>query len=77
MLNGLHVALYRDDSFVHWAEVTERVSTYCLVSDGSLSGADFQVFILRPLLTQAKLESVCVCGGGASRKTQVVFRATF
>jgi hypothetical protein len=34
VVTGLHVASCRDDSFVHQAQA-ERVSTYCLVSEGS------------------------------------------
>jgi hypothetical protein len=40
VVTGPHVASCRDDSFVHQAEATERVSTYCLVSEGPWSGSD-------------------------------------
>jgi hypothetical protein len=39
VVTGIHVASYNGHSFVHQPEVTERVNTYSLVSEGSWSGS--------------------------------------
>jgi hypothetical protein len=40
VVTGLHVASCRDDAFVDKTEATERMSTYCLVSEGPWSCSD-------------------------------------